>query len=292
MLPHAFRVAGVSFLMMMALGHMPALFALPAGLGDILPAGLGDIAIGIEAPFIARRLARGTGHRAAIWFNVLGIMVRKARPPTHRRRRALPPIEPTSRGTAASLDDRRSPMWRWWSIAGCRRLGRGTRWSWRGCRVGEPVSAVGSRHGVVQMPQAGGLGSGQQHLLVLDVGDAGQASGAGTATAANPRCPNGPQPRPISHRSCMAGDRADDPPLTARLGCHSAASGCECQGRGRTFASAVTAVAIVWYPLSDNLLSLRRLTTFSANSVSLSHALLVSLSARASLASTSRFVSS
>jgi hypothetical protein len=64
-LPHAFRVAGVAFLMMMALGHMPALFALPAGLGDI--------AIGIQAPFVARRLARGTGHRGAIWFHVLGI---------------------------------------------------------------------------------------------------------------------------------------------------------------------------------------------------------------------------
>ena len=64
--PHAFRVAGASFLMLMALGHLSALFALPAGLGDI--------AIGIEAPFVARRLARGTGHRGAIWFTVLGIV--------------------------------------------------------------------------------------------------------------------------------------------------------------------------------------------------------------------------
>jgi hypothetical protein len=32
--PHLFRVAGVAFLLVMALGHLPALFALPAGLGD------------------------------------------------------------------------------------------------------------------------------------------------------------------------------------------------------------------------------------------------------------------
>jgi hypothetical protein len=64
--PHAFRVAGASFLMVMALGHLSPLFALPAGLGDI--------AIGVEAPFVARRLARGTGRRGAVWFNVLGIV--------------------------------------------------------------------------------------------------------------------------------------------------------------------------------------------------------------------------
>jgi hypothetical protein len=41
-LPHTPRVAGVAFLLYMALGHLPALFALPAGLGDI--------AAGIAAP--------------------------------------------------------------------------------------------------------------------------------------------------------------------------------------------------------------------------------------------------
>jgi hypothetical protein len=63
--PHTIRVAGIVFLLMMALGHLPALFALPAGLGDM--------ATGIAAPFVARRLANGTGHRAAVWFNALGI---------------------------------------------------------------------------------------------------------------------------------------------------------------------------------------------------------------------------
>jgi hypothetical protein len=64
-LPHSFRVAGVAFLLTMALGHLPALFALPAGLGDI--------ATGIAAPLVARRLARGTGRRAALWLNAFGI---------------------------------------------------------------------------------------------------------------------------------------------------------------------------------------------------------------------------
>ncbi len=63
--PHSFRVAGVVFLLYLALGHLPGLFALPAGLGDI--------AAGIAAPLAALRLARGTGHRAALWFNAFGM---------------------------------------------------------------------------------------------------------------------------------------------------------------------------------------------------------------------------
>lgn len=64
-LPHTFRVAGVAFLIAMALGHLPAVFALPAGLGDI--------ATGIAALPVARRLAQGTGRRAALCFNAFGI---------------------------------------------------------------------------------------------------------------------------------------------------------------------------------------------------------------------------
>jgi len=63
--PHSFRVAGVVFLFYLALGHLPALFALPAGLGDI--------ATGLAAPLVARRLAQGTGRRAAWWFNAFGM---------------------------------------------------------------------------------------------------------------------------------------------------------------------------------------------------------------------------
>lgn len=65
-LPHAFRIAGVSFLIVMGMGHLSALFAIPAGLGDM--------AVGIRAPFVARRLARGTGHRGAVWFHALGTL--------------------------------------------------------------------------------------------------------------------------------------------------------------------------------------------------------------------------
>ena len=64
-IPHTFRVAGVAFLLMMALGHLPALFALPAGLGDI--------ATGLAAIVVARRLARGAGDRAARWLNAFGL---------------------------------------------------------------------------------------------------------------------------------------------------------------------------------------------------------------------------
>jgi hypothetical protein len=64
-LPHTPRVAGVAFLLYLALGHLPALFALPAGLGDI--------AAGIAAPLVARRLAEGTSRRAALWFNAFGM---------------------------------------------------------------------------------------------------------------------------------------------------------------------------------------------------------------------------
>jgi hypothetical protein len=63
--PHTFRVVGVAFIIAMALGKLPAAFAVPAGLGDI--------AIGIAAPVIARRLASGD-RTGATWFNILGIL--------------------------------------------------------------------------------------------------------------------------------------------------------------------------------------------------------------------------
>jgi hypothetical protein len=64
--PQVFRVVGVTFLIVMALGRLPAVFALPAGLGDV--------AIGIEAVFVARRLRRGVVGRRVVWFNVLGLV--------------------------------------------------------------------------------------------------------------------------------------------------------------------------------------------------------------------------
>jgi hypothetical protein len=61
-LPHTLRIEGVVFLLLMAQGHLPAVFALPAGLGDI--------AAGISAPFIARHTAKPS---AAIRFHLFGI---------------------------------------------------------------------------------------------------------------------------------------------------------------------------------------------------------------------------
>jgi hypothetical protein len=64
--PHTLRVVGVVFLIVAALGELPALFAVPAGVGDI--------AIGVAAPLVAWRLFRQVGHRGAVRFNVLGIV--------------------------------------------------------------------------------------------------------------------------------------------------------------------------------------------------------------------------
>jgi hypothetical protein len=64
--PQTLRVAGGSFLVLLALGEMPATFALPAGIGDVT--------VGLTASLVAWRLYRGRGRRAAVWFNVLGIV--------------------------------------------------------------------------------------------------------------------------------------------------------------------------------------------------------------------------
>src|SRR5262249_11468033 len=63
--PQTFRILGPMFLVVMALGALPALFAVPAALGDT--------ATGAAALFVARRLARGNGRREAIWFNAFGL---------------------------------------------------------------------------------------------------------------------------------------------------------------------------------------------------------------------------
>jgi multisubunit Na+/H+ antiporter MnhC subunit len=63
--PQFFRPVGAAFLVAMALGQLPAVFALPAGLGDI--------AIGVEAVFVARNLRRGIVDRRVVWFNILGL---------------------------------------------------------------------------------------------------------------------------------------------------------------------------------------------------------------------------
>jgi hypothetical protein len=65
MLPHAFRIEGVVFIIAMLLGKLPALFAVPAGLGDIT--------VGLATPWITRKLSEGSGGRAAVWFNLFGM---------------------------------------------------------------------------------------------------------------------------------------------------------------------------------------------------------------------------
>ncbi len=62
----SWRVLGVNFLILYALGKLPALFALPAGLGDI--------AAGLAAPFVARRLDKPGGRASAIAWNVFGLV--------------------------------------------------------------------------------------------------------------------------------------------------------------------------------------------------------------------------
>jgi hypothetical protein len=64
--PQIFRPVGAAFLVALALGQLPAVFALPAGLGDI--------AIGVEAAFVARNLRRGIVDRRVVWFNILGLV--------------------------------------------------------------------------------------------------------------------------------------------------------------------------------------------------------------------------
>jgi hypothetical protein len=65
-LPQTVRVVGGVFLIVAALGELPAVFAVPAGIGDI--------AVGAAAPFVAWRLSRGGDRHGAVWFNVLGIV--------------------------------------------------------------------------------------------------------------------------------------------------------------------------------------------------------------------------
>jgi hypothetical protein len=63
--PHTFRVAGVALVISMWMGHLPALFAIPAGLGDIT--------VGVVEPLLSRRIRTGHARRATLWFNLFGI---------------------------------------------------------------------------------------------------------------------------------------------------------------------------------------------------------------------------
>jgi hypothetical protein len=62
-----YRVVGVVFIVGWAAGRIPAIFALPAGIGDI--------AVGLAAPFVAARVGNGSARsrRLAVWWNIGGI---------------------------------------------------------------------------------------------------------------------------------------------------------------------------------------------------------------------------
>jgi len=65
LLPHSFRVGGIVFVMAMLLGKLPALFAVPAGFGDI--------AVGVAALRVAGKAGDRSPAKPLIWFTLLGI---------------------------------------------------------------------------------------------------------------------------------------------------------------------------------------------------------------------------
>jgi hypothetical protein len=63
--PHSFRAGGIVFVIAMLLGKLPALFAVPAGFGDI--------AVGMATLWVARNVREGSPAKPFVWFTVLGI---------------------------------------------------------------------------------------------------------------------------------------------------------------------------------------------------------------------------
>jgi hypothetical protein len=62
---HVWRLEGLVFLALMLQGRVPALWALPAGLGDVL--------VGVTAPWVARGLEHPDGRRRAIAWTAFGM---------------------------------------------------------------------------------------------------------------------------------------------------------------------------------------------------------------------------
>jgi hypothetical protein len=62
---NVWRLVGVVFLLLMAAGQMPALWALPAGIGDVI--------VGAAAPWAATKLGTPGGGGRAVIFNLFGL---------------------------------------------------------------------------------------------------------------------------------------------------------------------------------------------------------------------------
>jgi hypothetical protein len=62
---HLWRFLGITFLILMAQGRVPALWAIPAGIGDIL--------VAATAPWVARHVETPRGRRRAIIWHWLGL---------------------------------------------------------------------------------------------------------------------------------------------------------------------------------------------------------------------------
>ena len=63
---NVWRLEGALFLALMFTGQVPALWAIPAGVGDVL--------IGASAFWVAARLVEPGGRRRAVIFNLLGLL--------------------------------------------------------------------------------------------------------------------------------------------------------------------------------------------------------------------------
>ena len=63
---HVWRLEGIVFLILMWKGQMPALWALPAGIGDII--------VGVTAPWVAKGAGTAAGKTRAIVFNLFGML--------------------------------------------------------------------------------------------------------------------------------------------------------------------------------------------------------------------------
>ena len=62
---HVWRLVGIVFLLLMVSGQVPALWALPAGIGDIL--------VGVTAPWVAHDVETRRGKRRAVIWNLFGL---------------------------------------------------------------------------------------------------------------------------------------------------------------------------------------------------------------------------